>query len=756
MRTLKLALLLTLVTALACGPKPGPPRPEPRYYDGLKESLEGLDLESLEGRCIVIDPGHGGVFRGAVGPGGLDEADANLGVALYLWGLLQEAGAEAILTRTTDRDFVEGDSLALRADLDARAAIANRAQADLFMSLHHNADFARDSTRNEIQVYYRMTDTGPSRDLARIIARHLRKNIGEPKTRVLAGNYRVLRMTEAPAVLCEPSFISNPRIESKLKLSDKQRLEAEIYFISLVDYFSRGVPEVEQVEPRDMVETALPAIRVTFAEGSRIDPASVWLELEGRILTPVMLDHRTYLALPQEPLAGGTHRARAGARSLGGNSAPIREWEFGVDLEPVELLIDVSPDPTHRAAFYRIRARLIDHNGNPVADGTEVALAGYGTRSIHGGTAAWVVERESLQKGLSLGCGDLGRDLSPAEPTGEPCFVGFVEIGGSGEGLSPEGFTVTLFPSGRTAVTDRHGFFAFSGPETFETFQVTRPGFRTIRGRWDGAAEMRVRAKPLFPGLPPGFRVCVDPRGGGSETGRVGPTGLTSAELNLMVALELAGFLRAAGIDAYLTRSLDRWLPSDERVRRCEERRSELVISVSHAGTDPQTVSIGHYPGSRGGIAASAMLTEELGGLDLRAAVGETAEYLIQQTSCPAVRVTFGMEDTPEGEERASRPYEIWRRAYALGNAALRHAGVSEDTFSLEGRVTLEGEPTPNAYLMVEGALRIPADSSGRFRIGLLEATGRDDWFHLEAFCGERRSGLQSFGPQTGAIEISF
>ena len=76
----------------ACAPKPGPPLI--RLYESRTETLEGLDFASLNGRRIVIDPGHGGVFRGARGVGGLDEADVNLGVALYLWGLLEEAGAE--------------------------------------------------------------------------------------------------------------------------------------------------------------------------------------------------------------------------------------------------------------------------------------------------------------------------------------------------------------------------------------------------------------------------------------------------------------------------------------------------------------------------------------------------------------------------------------------------------------------------------------------------------------------------------------
>ncbi len=47
-----------------------------------------LDTAALRNKVIVIDPGHGGPYGGAVGTLGLKESEVNLGVALYLWGLL--------------------------------------------------------------------------------------------------------------------------------------------------------------------------------------------------------------------------------------------------------------------------------------------------------------------------------------------------------------------------------------------------------------------------------------------------------------------------------------------------------------------------------------------------------------------------------------------------------------------------------------------------------------------------------------------
>jgi N-acetylmuramoyl-L-alanine amidase len=78
---------------------------------------------------IVIDPGHGGHDPGAKGRG-VTEAEVVLDVALRLEKLLMQVpGVEVVLTRRTD-DYVP---------LEQRTALANRAGADLFLSIHANA-----------------------------------------------------------------------------------------------------------------------------------------------------------------------------------------------------------------------------------------------------------------------------------------------------------------------------------------------------------------------------------------------------------------------------------------------------------------------------------------------------------------------------------------------------------------------------------------------------------------------------------------
>jgi N-acetylmuramoyl-L-alanine amidase len=86
-------------------------------------------------RRVIVDAGHGGHDTGALGKRGTREKDVNLAIALRLGHELQhELGVEVIYTRKTDV-FVP---------LSRRAEIANRANADLFISVHSNAHKNRD------------------------------------------------------------------------------------------------------------------------------------------------------------------------------------------------------------------------------------------------------------------------------------------------------------------------------------------------------------------------------------------------------------------------------------------------------------------------------------------------------------------------------------------------------------------------------------------------------------------------------------
>jgi N-acetylmuramoyl-L-alanine amidase len=94
-------------------------------------------------RRIVVDPGHGGHDPGAVGPSGLQEKEVVLAIGLKLRELLKdELGLDVVMTRSTDV-FIP---------LEERTAIANKVNADLFLSVHANAAPNRNAAG--IETYY--------------------------------------------------------------------------------------------------------------------------------------------------------------------------------------------------------------------------------------------------------------------------------------------------------------------------------------------------------------------------------------------------------------------------------------------------------------------------------------------------------------------------------------------------------------------------------------------------------------------------
>ena len=87
-------------------------------------------------KVIVIDAGHGGYFPGAR-YGGYAEKNINLQMALKLGAMIEMnmPNIKVVYTRKSEKHF----STNLRADLQARADIANNAGGDLFISIHANA-----------------------------------------------------------------------------------------------------------------------------------------------------------------------------------------------------------------------------------------------------------------------------------------------------------------------------------------------------------------------------------------------------------------------------------------------------------------------------------------------------------------------------------------------------------------------------------------------------------------------------------------
>lgn len=146
---------------------------------------------------VIIDCGHGGHDNGASGKYS-KEKDNVLKVGLRLKSLLEQAGHNVKMTRSTDKYLTLGE----------RSTLSNVWKADYFISLHNNSAKNKSATGFETFAY-----NGEISSKTVAFQRSIHKAIlGELKIRdrgLKRANFAVLRNTQAPAVLIEYAFVSN-------------------------------------------------------------------------------------------------------------------------------------------------------------------------------------------------------------------------------------------------------------------------------------------------------------------------------------------------------------------------------------------------------------------------------------------------------------------------------------------------------------------------------------------------------------------
>lgn len=169
----------------------------------------------LAGTLIVVDPGHGGVDRGACHlPSNTVESEITLAFSFLLRDLLREQGARVLLTRTRDEDL----------DLDPRIEIANANRADYFLSIHVN--WFPDPSCFGAQTFY-FPGREESRRLALLVQDELKKVDPANFREIQTGRYRVLRLTRMPGVLVELGFVDSPHDRAFLHDPERRRQLAE-------------------------------------------------------------------------------------------------------------------------------------------------------------------------------------------------------------------------------------------------------------------------------------------------------------------------------------------------------------------------------------------------------------------------------------------------------------------------------------------------------------------------------------------------
>jgi N-acetylmuramoyl-L-alanine amidase len=251
-------------------------------------SVNPLFTQAQKVRKVVIDAGHGGHDPGAVGKTS-KEKDIALSIALKTGKFIEEnlPDVEVVYTRKTDV-FVE---------LYRRARIANEAKADLFISIHCNANKSTtpygaetyvmglhksdanlavaqtenasilleddyhvkydgfDPTSPEGYIFFTMLQNAyldQSLSLASNVQKHFRERVNLFDRGVKQAGFLVLYKTTMPSVLIETGFISNVKEEKILASDEGQTYIASAIFRAVKDY-KRLVEKTPMVADKETV-----------------------------------------------------------------------------------------------------------------------------------------------------------------------------------------------------------------------------------------------------------------------------------------------------------------------------------------------------------------------------------------------------------------------------------------------------------------------------------------------------------------------
>jgi len=207
-------------------------------------------VPDIDQKTIVLDPGHGGNDRGAVGPDGKYEKDVTMAVAQSIADRLKNR-YRIILTRSGD----------YAQDIFNRTAIANHQNADLFISIHTGGDFLHKTSGISIFTYQESNDAIPSspeassesgqieiawdsvqmqhktdsKQLANFIYDRLCSQQSRSSCKMQQAPLLVLVGANMPALLIEIGYITNPQ--------DELRMGQPENFSRMVTSISEGIDQ---------------------------------------------------------------------------------------------------------------------------------------------------------------------------------------------------------------------------------------------------------------------------------------------------------------------------------------------------------------------------------------------------------------------------------------------------------------------------------------------------------------------------------
>jgi N-acetylmuramoyl-L-alanine amidase len=182
----------------------------------------------LNGKVIVLDAGHGGPDHGSTS-GGAEEKNITLFLSRFVRDELTAEGATVIMTRNDD-SFPS---------LESRPELANRSNADIFLSIHANEPGSRSNTSASGSIVFYHKGSVISKFLGECVQGELMKYNLMPSTGVrsdgtiYSSGFAVLRLSNMPGILIETGFMTNPK--------DRQMIQSEQFGRALAKSIVSGL-----------------------------------------------------------------------------------------------------------------------------------------------------------------------------------------------------------------------------------------------------------------------------------------------------------------------------------------------------------------------------------------------------------------------------------------------------------------------------------------------------------------------------------
>jgi len=574
----------------------------------------------------------------------------------------------------------------------------------VFISIHHNSTASADPSINETQTYYPLGDGGASLDLARAIHRHLVMNLNISPAKIMPGNFHVLRHATVPAVLGEPAMISNPVMAGRLSQAASLELEAEAYFLGILDYFASGTPAFSSptVSSTGCVVTGdtiicppspLP-ISVQWHFETKVgepgpDPVSFQLLAANEDLPFSVSPNGRTVSWVGHPPGEEAILLHLSGRNLGGRSTPVRTTTIlsaSTDLTKQTIIAENSANPGTRLSLL--------HSQGPIKVPSGHKFQGNG---IQIGTDYWALiettgkETESpLPPGLQWRLLQSSQDITVANISWRERLpvMGSKQTQFVQNYYAPAIALPTIEAETAPVWIEMPGFMPLVDPNPSRS-DLARTVYGTGR-HWP--------LEPLI-GQLHGRVIVLDAAGGGAINQGQGPLGTRGSDLNLETAHHLKDLLVGSGAKVVLTRSGEAMPRPESKVKLANEAGADFFLTIARSPQDSLQIAIHHHPQSKRGIAWATSTGKYLSPMldeDETLTVTRDWAYLLRHTACPAVTVNFPLPNTVAQENKQRTPGWAQTEARALYLALIEQVLPPEKPLkTFDPAVVISALPNP-------------------------------------------------------------